>query len=221
MRYANYVRDARITEPQLLVAPTLATPLSSIMINRNEISVNSVENTFDEQLDLIANFKTGAIRHTLVSGVEGDRENSDPVRPKYTNVPTTSLLNPDETQVFTGTATLSSNVHTRANSLSAYFVETAKFGRKWSLMAGLRFDRFNAHYTQAVPPATAFNRLDEQPSWRTALVYKPVSAGSFYISAGTSFNPSAESLSLSAANANLPPEQNRTYEGRHEVGYPR
>jgi len=43
-------------------------------------------------------------------------------------------------------------------------------------------------------------------------VYKPVSIGSFYFDAGTSFNPSAETLSLSAATANLPPEKNRTYE---------
>ena len=50
------------------------------------------------------------------------------------------------------------------------------------------------------------------PSWRTALVYKPVSIASIYGAAGTSFNPSAESLSLSASTANLPPEKNRTYE---------
>ena len=50
------------------------------------------------------------------------------------------------------------------------------------------------------------------PSWRAALVYKPVSIGSIYFDAGTSFNPSAESLSLSASTANLPPEKNRTYE---------
>ena len=50
------------------------------------------------------------------------------------------------------------------------------------------------------------------PTWRAALVYKPVPAGSIYFAAGTSFNPSAESLSLSASNANLPPEKNKTYE---------
>jgi catecholate siderophore receptor len=50
------------------------------------------------------------------------------------------------------------------------------------------------------------------PSWRTALVYKPVSIGSVYFAAGTSFNPSAEALSLSASTASLPPEKNRTYE---------
>jgi catecholate siderophore receptor len=50
------------------------------------------------------------------------------------------------------------------------------------------------------------------PSWRGALVYKPLSVGSVYFSYGTSFNPSAETLALSAANANLPPEDNETFE---------
>src|SRR6185312_2903797 len=48
--------------------------------------------------------------------------------------------------------------------------------------------------------------------WRGAVVFKPAQAGSIYFSAGTSFNPSAESLSLSSATANLPPENNRTLE---------
>jgi catecholate siderophore receptor len=50
------------------------------------------------------------------------------------------------------------------------------------------------------------------PTRRAGLVYKPVQAGSFYVSAGTSFNPSAEMLSLSTATASLPPEKNRTLE---------
>jgi catecholate siderophore receptor len=50
------------------------------------------------------------------------------------------------------------------------------------------------------------------PTWRAAAVYKPLSFGSLYFDAGTSFNPSAETLSLSAGTANLAPEKNRTYE---------
>jgi catecholate siderophore receptor len=49
-------------------------------------------------------------------------------------------------------------------------------------------------------------------SWRTALVYKPAPSGSIYFDYGTSFNPSAESLSLSSNNVDTPPEQNKTYE---------
>ncbi|MGH9666792.1 MAG: TonB-dependent receptor, partial [Bryobacteraceae bacterium] len=52
----------------------------------------------------------------------------------------------------------------------------------------------------------------EMPTWRAAAVYKPVDIGSIYFAAGTSFNPSAESLSLSASTASLPPERNKNYE---------
>ena len=48
-RYARYDRDVNITEPQATltttagVAPTLATPLANIVINRNELTSNSIE----------------------------------------------------------------------------------------------------------------------------------------------------------------------------------
>jgi catecholate siderophore receptor len=214
VRYANYIRDAQITEAQIAGSPTLATPLSSIMINRNEISVNSVESLFDDQLDFTAKFDTGFIQHTVVAGAEASQEKSDPRRLAYTNVPTTSLLNPNPDQPFTGySVAVSSQVDTTANSMAAYAVDTVKLGSRWELTGGIRWDRFNAHYTQGVGTPAAFNRLDEMPTWRGALSYKPVAAASVYVSAGTSFNPSAESLSLSAANANLPPEHNRTLEG--------
>jgi catecholate siderophore receptor len=214
IRYANYIRDAQITEPQLAGTVTLATPLSSIMINRNEISVNSTESLFDDQLDLTAHFNMGPVQHTLVTGVEASREKSDPRRLTYTNVPQTSLLNPDPNQAFTGySVAVSSVVNTAGNSAAAYILDTVKLGSRWDLTGGIRWDRFDAHYTQGVGTPAAFNRLDEVPTWRAALSYKPVSSASVYVSAGTSFNPSAESLSLSAANANLPPERNRTLEG--------
>jgi catecholate siderophore receptor len=211
-RYANYVRDVLITEPQIPAGVTLATPLSSIQITRHEIGVNSVETYLDNQLDMIARFDTGFIHHDVVTGVEVGRETSDPTRPTWTNVPTTSLLNPNPYQSLTGTETITSVVHTTAYSQGAYLLDTMQLGKHWDLTGGIRFDRFATDYSQTVAPASAFHRVDEMPSWRTALVYKPVSIGSVYFAAGTSFNPSAEALSLSASTASLPPEKNRTYE---------
>jgi catecholate siderophore receptor len=217
LRYANYGRDVRITEPQIfssvtLAAPTIATPLSQMIVNRNELSSNSVEAMIDEQLDVTMKFKTGFLHHTLVTGVEGAKETSDPVRPKWTNVPYASLFNPDPYQTFSGTKTISSDVHTTALSVAAYFLDTIQLGKMWDLTGGFRWDRFDTAYTQQIAPASAFNRVDEMPSWRAALVFKPRPNGSIYFDAGTSFNPSAESLSLSAATANLPPEKSLTYE---------
>jgi catecholate siderophore receptor len=56
------------------------------------------------------------------------------------------------------------------------------------------------------------NCTDNMPSWRTALVYKPTTNGSVYSAGGTSFNPSAETLSLAVNTAGLAPEENETYE---------
>jgi catecholate siderophore receptor len=215
-RYANYLRRAQITEPQLLAPAsgsiTAATPLSAIGITRNEITVNSVEEFLEDQLDVSAKVETGFLKHSIVTGVEMGHEISDPTRPKFTNVPATRLLNPDPAQTFSGTETISSDVHTMSKTAGVYALDTVQLGRKWQVMGGIRWDRFNTHYTQNIAPAAAFKRLDEMRTWRAGVVYKPVAFASFYASAGTSFNPSAESLSLSAANANLPPEKNRTIE---------
>jgi len=212
VRYANYVRDVLITEPQVPSTVPLSTPLSQIAITRHEIGVNSVETMLDEQLDLTIQFETGFLHHSVVTGVEDGKETSSPARPTWTNVPPASLLNPDPTQPLTGTAAITSIVHTTALSAAAYLLDTIGLSRHWDLTGGFRWDRFDTAYTQQVSPASAFDRVDVMPSWRAALVYKPTSIGSIYFDAGTSFNPSAESLSLSAATANLPPEKNLTYE---------
>jgi catecholate siderophore receptor len=210
VRYANYVRDVLITEPQL-TGYSLSTPLDTMNVTRHEIGVNSTETFLDEQLDVVAHFDTGLIRHTVVAGVEGGRETSDPTRPTYT-APTTSLLNPDPGASLNSVVTIATRVHDTALSAGAYAIDTVNIGRHWELTGGFRFDRFDDTYDQTVAPVQHFNRVDQKPTWRAAAVYKPVSSGSLYFDAGTSFNPSAESLSLSAGTANLPPESNKTYE---------
>jgi catecholate siderophore receptor len=212
-RYARYSRDVLITEPQIPAGTTVSTPLASIQITRNELASNSIEAFAANQTDATFKFQTGSIRHTLISGLELDREDSDPTRPRFTGVPATSLLNPDPYQAFAGVATINTIVNTRGNTIAGYVMDTAKLGEHWQLNGAFRFDRFDAHYTQAVAPAAGFNRIDHLPSLRGSVVYKPIVPLSIYVSAGNSYNPSAESLSLSAATANLPPEENHTYEG--------
>ncbi len=211
-RYAHEARNAQITEPQAPAGITLATPLSSIMITRNEINVDSVETMLDNQTDATFKFNTGFLRHTAVAGVEVLRETSDPSRNTITGVPTTSLLSPNENQPYAGTSVPSTRVQVTAMSYGVYALDTIQLGRKFDLVGGGRWDRFGTDYSQSVAPASAFSRVDRMPSWRGAFVYKPRANGSIYFDAGNSFNPSAETLSLTAANANTPPEKSLTYE---------
>jgi catecholate siderophore receptor len=212
VRYANYVRDAQITEAQIPAGTLATTPLNAISINRNQITVNSVETFLDEQLDVIGHFDWLGLRHSLVAGIEGGRETSDPTRLTWTGVPTTSLLSPNPYQPFAGSAAISSRVRTDSTTAGAYALDSVQIGKHWNVAGGVRWDRFNTHYDQSVGTEASYRRIDEMPSWRASVVYKPVQVGSIYFDAGTSFNPSAESLSLSASTASLPPEKNRTYE---------
>jgi catecholate siderophore receptor len=212
VRYGHYKRDVQITEARIAGTPTLDTPLDEISITRNQIAVESQETFLNDQLDLTLHFRTGFAEHTVVSGVEGGRETSSPIRFQWSGVPGTSLLHPDENQAFAGTAAVSSNANALAISFGAYVVDTVKLNRQWNLVGGVRWDRFDTRYDQSATPVSSFDRVDQQPSYRAAVVYKPKSFASVYFDYGTSFNPSAESLSLSASNANLPPEKNRTFE---------
>jgi catecholate siderophore receptor len=157
-------------------------------------------------------FRTRALRHTLVTGVELSRETSDPVRQTFAGVPGTSLVSPNPGQAFAGTPTITSNTNANAISAGVYALDTVSLGEKWDVMGGARWDRFDANVSQSVGVATAFTRVDAKPSWRGAVVFKPAASGSVYVDYGTSFNPSAEALSLTAANVSLPPESNRTVE---------
>jgi catecholate siderophore receptor len=155
----------------------------------------------------------------VVLGLEGSKETSDPTRFTWTGIPTTSLLDPDEHQDFAGSDFANSIVHTTAISAGVYGLDTIELGHHWDLTGGIRWDRFDADYHQttfsspiAVGVPNPLDRIDEMPSWRAALVYKPVGHGSIYFDYGTSFNPSAEALSLSVSTADTEPEKNRTFE---------
>ena len=210
LRYANYARNVLITEPRVNNA-TPTTPLTELTVTRNQLASNSTETFLDEQLDMSAHFETGKIRHNFVAGFEAGRETSNPTRPKFT-APDTSLLSPDPTQSLFGNPTISSSVTDTAVSTGVYAVDTAKLGRHWELTGGVRFDRFSNDYAQRIAPFSSFHRVDTKPTWRGAISYHPVANGTLYFAAGTSFNPSAESLALSAGSANLPPESNKSYE---------
>ncbi|NYF92108.1 TonB-dependent receptor [Tunturiibacter empetritectus] len=210
-------------------AYTAASDPSKIIVNRNQIQVKSVEGDLWDQTEVTAHFKTLGIKHALVAGVEGGQEVSNPIRTSYTinkinTVPTATLIDPNAQQPFGGTGYITSIVHTKAESVGLYFVDTIKLGRLFEASGGVRWDRFDTGYNlyQPTPPAggtvTApvppISRIDEQPSYRAAFVYKPSSRGSVYFDYGTSFNPAAESLSLSIglANSSAAPEENETYE---------
>jgi catecholate siderophore receptor len=233
LRYAHFERKWQITEPQVNNASagiiTPQTPLDEVMVNRNQITGNSDEAQIWDQAELTLTGKVLGIRQTMLLGAEGGRESSDPKRFKYTNpagintVPLTSLLDPDPDQTFSGTLYPNTNVHSTAFSAAAYLLDTFELGRKWELSGGIRVDHFDDNYNSITNTFSTTTGADtvtypkfeqdlNKGSWRAALVYKPKQNGSVYFDYGTSFDPSAETLALTVANYNVPPEENQSYE---------
>ncbi len=215
-RYGVNNRDSVITAPRFVNANLSDT------INRQLQSRDQTDTILANQTDLKARFDTGEIPHDLLTGFEYDRETSvnyarTQLPPNAT--PTTDLFNPDPYDPFNGTIVRTGvKADTTSDTYSLYAFDTMKLGEQWELNGGLRWDYFNVNYantTNGVGPT--LNNSDNMLSWRAGLVFKPVEQGSIYLGAGTSFNPSAEGLTLSSAanaanNLNTPPEESRTIE---------
>ncbi len=211
-----------------LVCPyTPATNPAAIAVNRNQIQTKSVEGDLWDQTEVTVRFKAFGLKNNLAAGVEGGQEISNPIRSSYTinkvnTVPSTVLLNPNPADAFAGTGYITSIVHTKSDSVGLYFVDTVHLGRFFEASGGVRWDWFNTGYNLYAPTPPAggsvtavvapISQVVSQPTYRAAFVYKPNSHGSVYFDYGTSFNPSAESLSLSVSSSILPPEENETYE---------
>ena len=210
-RDASYDRDFRITEAQIenpdgsnpsltgSYGITQGTPLDDIPVARNIIDGNGTDKSLDEDISLLADFDTGPVHFNVVTGFEYVHESDflTRVEPGWENVPDTSLLHPTSPN-FPGFGPVSTVTNVNVDTMSAYLIDTMKFGEQWSLIGGLRFDDVSSVYHESIAPAETLLDNDAFVSWRGALVYQPQSNGSIYLSAGSAVHPNLAQISLSS-----------------------
>lgn len=207
--------------------PASTTPLDQILVGRDAPYSSGIQQNLTDQLDFRAHFETGFVTHDLTFGFELGRETNDLDR--YNNpfnndndwIARTPLLDPNPGQQVPYTLLVKSAQHTAAHEEAAYFTDTVHFGQYVDLIAGVRYDRFDATFTQdnfmyaagvAPAPSSNFGRTDNITDPRFALVVKPTPNQSYYFAYGTSFDPSAEALSLNAGTAAIGPVKAQNYE---------
>lgn len=208
-RFANYLRDSMHTPPR---NPNINTDT----VSRNRNARLTEDSVLINQTDLTTRFATFGIGHTAVTGLELAHEINQTDGRSITGATATSLFNPNPSVGSPGAVRPSGNSQTVADSVGVYFVDTVKLSPQWEVLGGARYDYFSAE-AEAASGAQHFERTDHMPSWRVGVVYKPLPQGSVYAAYGTSFNPSAEQLTLgsstSATNsATVGPEKNESYE---------
>lgn len=206
----NQFRFGRTKRDSVVSAPRFASN-DTLVINRNSPSWITKDDVWDNQTDMRAQFKTGAVSHSFVGGAAFTKENNQRVGRTAANIPTTTLFNPDFNAPWTGSFTLSPiQGDVTGNTQALFAFDTVKFHRKFEVNAGLRWERFDTDgiLSSGVPVV----RVDKMASVRAAAVYKPIESGSVYFSYGTSLNPSLEGVAYSTANTAIEPEKTYTTE---------
>lgn len=209
-RYGHYQRALSATAPRFAAGTTLAN-FANARVNRQSQVRDGVDTLLVNQTEVAFNARTGPLQHNAVVGVELGRETSQLNRYSQTGRPQALALMPIWTTTGAITTTRTSDIETVADTWSLYATDQIKIGEQFEVIGGLRYDHFEAEQTNRTT-RQRFRRTDAQASWRGALVYKPVDGVRTYVAVGTSFNPSAESLTLAANNAQLPPELAVSYE---------
>jgi len=226
-QYTHYSTEASPTPLGTLsltsgssAVPTQSTPLDQIQAQRQDRDRTIRDTSLYNQTDLVASFATGPIRHTLIGGAELGTDTYRFTRYLWdpTNVPI-NLGNPVNGER-SGIRYRSQTQATDADSVAFYINEQADLGQHWKLVLGLRHDKFHAESSivnfdkaaAATAPAQPAPHTDTMLSTRAGLLFQPTTAQSYYVSYGTSFNPSAETVTQSVNSATLDAEKNRSYE---------
>lgn len=212
-------RDSIVTAPRFLDLDPGPGVINNTPINRQIQSRDQRDTILANQTDVTSRFETGKVDHTLVTSLEVIQEMSENYARTGATTPT-DIFNPTPYDPSPGPVTRTGAVN-KADSMSVALsaFDTMKLGDQWQLNGGLRMEHFQVKYrsTAVGGVVTPLDSNDDMLSWRTGLVFKPKENGSIYFGYGTSFNPSAEGLSLAstataANNVNVDPEQSATYE---------
>src|SRR5450830_509017 len=216
-------------------------PLSSLYVRAQSHDRNIQDYSIYNQTELSAKFTGLGIKHDFLVGLEVGHDGYDN-QAYYRNGSCNGVALTDATTPTSGYADCISVVNPTysaaganvvsqagnrqggsANTIATYFNDTMELSKEFKLVGGLRFDRYVASITNSLnssnTPAAAKNTALASAnqtvnflSVRAGGIWQPSAAQSYYLSYGTSFNPSLEQLTGTAGQTNLDPEKNKSYE---------
>ncbi len=224
-QFSHSTTDAQETAPQKVLTGPLATspalsngnyttlPLSQLYVQLQShdrvIENHSIYN--DTTLDY--KFTTGPIKHDFIVGVELGRDTYSNQASTRNNLPIVSLIDPAYLSSPAGvTTTVGNYAQSSANEIAGYFNDTASIGEHWKVVGGLRWDRFQAEIANTISAPAFASQTNDFTSVRAGIIYQPADWQSYYVSYGTSFDPSLEALTVTNYTQNLTPETTDSYE---------
>lgn len=189
---------------------------------RNTRTVKDQENRIlTNQTALTSMFDTGALRHTLVTGIELTNEKQ--ITYSLTGLgtlPNANLYNPDSGVPVTGLAPRRTGAYNQGqiDTQSIYAFDTIKLGENWIFNGGIRADHYSGDYTVVTAstangvttyPSTHFTVGDTVFNGKLSALYKPSANSSVYVMAASSKAPPGSNFTVSG---NVNSAQNPIYD---------
>ncbi len=239
LRWANYQREMEASISQSVTGLVGGNAVAGTLAVRSHNKSRDNDDTLlINQTELTWKLATGAVKHTLLGGLELAREkfhrwNYNFCAPGGYNAttnkctvaatfPSTPLLNPDPYTALSYQKYPNTTTDTQADTVALYLQDQMQLSEQWKALAGLRWERYASNYntyvtTTGAPSGTpaALGKTDRMLSARAGLIWQPGDRQSYYVSWGNSYNPSGElgvyggtGTGLTNATANTDPEEN-------------
>ncbi|NNG22346.1 catecholate siderophore receptor Fiu [Telluria aromaticivorans] len=222
-RYGKTKQDYLLTA-WLASAANFKTPVqtdpSTWTVARSTRTVKDQENKIlTNQTTLTSQFNTGAVAHTLVTGLEFTNENQVTygyVPASLGSMPAANLYRPNPLDPVTGFNPTRTGAYNEGeiSTQSLYAFDTVKFGERWIFNGGVRLDHYSGDYsvvalTNNVLVPTRFSVGDTLVNGKASLLYKPTTNSSVYAMVASSKLPPGSSFTVSG---NLNSAQNPIYD---------
>jgi catecholate siderophore receptor len=228
LQYSRYRIDALETAANdvgtlagntFAVLPTKSTGgFTNVPLNQLFVRLASHDRVIEDkslfnQTDLIWNFNTGFIGHTLITGLELGHDSYTNQATARAGLPIVTLLHPTYQSAPGSAVTTRGNLaNASSNTVAPYFNDTLELSKQWKVVGGMRYDRFDASITNSTSPPASASQDVSFTSVRGGVIYQPTQMQSYYVSYGTSFDPSLETLTVTNGQQALPPVKNRSVE---------
>ncbi len=200
-RYSASQREAFATTPGSNAASYVpATGLLTRSRQGNKRDLTMLSN----QTNLNGHFNTGLIGHNFSSGVELSRETAYSPAITSATLAAIPIQSPDADALPPALLRSGAHTHIATKTAALYAFDTLRISEKWQANASLRAERYDTHYVSiaATGIPTVVDAQHGLVSWKTGLVYKPVTAGSFYAAYAVSLTPPGTDFTLSSAAGN-------------------
>ncbi|MFJ7567678.1 catecholate siderophore receptor Fiu [Herminiimonas sp. NPDC097707] len=236
LRLQNTTRYGKTTQNFLGTSFMKITP-ANLTLARTNNSKDQENEIFSNQTNLIANFNTGAIKHSLVTGVELSREKQSNIGYDAVSLGTladSSVYNPNPNvqRVGYNPTRNAADSSGQTDTASVYLFDTLEFSPQWQVNGGVRVDRYDTDFSSAVIGTTRngfpVGLLHKMPdastsgtlfNWKLGALYKPTENSSLYANYATSKQPpGGANFSISASgtggnnSADFEPQSTRTAE---------